>query len=370
MSDPRRARVLAAVAMTSLVVVAAVVATWLHRDGPPPPPPPLPGAPDPADWDTLVDLAGDWGFRIGDDPAWARAEVSDAGWSRLAAPGTWEDGGYHGYDGFAWYRTAFELSPEAAERARRGPASLHLGRIDDADEVWVNGLFVGRGGRMPRDRYATGLFAFRSYPLPPDVLRAGRNTVAVRVYDGGLEGGILHGPLALAVPTLQNPAGVRPDVDLSGWWRLRLGDDLAYAEPEARVAAWDSLRVPGTFEAQGHRYDGLAWLRTEVELSASEAGDEMLLVLGAVDDLDQAYVNGVLVGATGDLEARAIAGDEWQRERVYRVPAGLLRAGRNVVAVRLYDGLFDGGITAGPVGLMRPKTYAQRAARRAAQDGA
>ena len=361
-------RLLIAVGLTSLVVVMTVVATYVTRDGPPSPP--APDAPDAADWDTLVDLDGEWAFRIGDDPAWAAAEVPDAGWGRIAAPGTWEDGGYHGYDGFAWYRRAFELTPEALERARRGPATLHLGRIDDSDEVWVNGLFVGKGGRMPRDQYATGLFVRRAYTLPPDVLRAGRNTVAVRVYDGGLEGGFTSGPLALSVPTPQNPATVQPDVDLAGWWRLRLGDDARYAEPGLDLATWDSLRVPGTFEAQGRSYDGLAWLRTEVELTEAAAADEMLLVLGAVDDLDQAFVNGVMVGATGNLETRAVSGDEYLRERVYRVPAGLLRPGRNAVAVRVYDGLFDGGITAGPVGLMRPKTLAERdALREAAERG-
>ena len=363
MTDRRATRVLAAVGMTSVVVVATLVATWtLDRVGPPPPAP-APGVPDPADWDTLVDLAGDWDFRVGDDRAWADGR-SGAGWSRIAAPGAWENAGYHGYDGFAWYRTTFELSGDALDRARRGPTAVHLGRIDDADEVWVNGLFVGKSGRMPADTYATGLFAFRTYALPPDVLRAGTNTIAVRVYDGGLEGGLLEGPLALVAPTAQNPASMPLVADLAGDWRLRLGDDPGYADPALDDADWASLRVPGTWEPQGYAYDGFAWVRAEFELSAGDADDESLLVLGAVDDLDQAFVNGVMVGATGDIESRVVVGDEWQRERAYRVPAGVLRPGRNVVAVRIYDGFLDGGIYRGPVGLAAPKDYDARLARR------
>lgn len=364
----RHNRVWEAVVLASILVVAVVATMWVRRGDPqrrpPPPPTPAAGAPDAAEWDTLVDLAGQWQFRIGDDRTWAADDVAEGasatGWSRVAVPGAWENSGFHGYDGFAWYRTAFILSGDTGQRALDGPAYLLLGRIDDADEVWVNGTLVGSAGRMPPS-YATGLFGFRVYRVPPDILRQGANTLAVRVYDGGLEGGILEGPLALAVPTPQNPASAEMVADLAGGWRFRLGDDPDYADPALDDSGWERLRVPGTWEAQGFDYDGTAWARTAVDLSAEEARQELLLVLGAVDDLDQTFVNGVLIGATGNLESRGISGDEWQRERAYRVPSGLLGAGRNVIAVRIYDAYLDGGIYRGPVGLMSEKAYASRA---------
>ena len=79
-----------------------------------------------------------------------------------------------------------------------------------------------------------------------------------------------------------------------------------------------------------------------------------------LDDLDQTFVNGVLVGATGDVDAGVVDGHEWQVERVYRVPASVLREGDNVVAVRVFDGPLDGGIHEGPVALMLPAAAAAR----------
>lgn len=317
-------------------------------------------APDAADWDALVDLAGVWAMRVGDDPAWAADGLGLAGWSTVPVPGAWENAGFHGLDGTAWLRTTFDLSKPAVARAA-GPAFLLLGRIDDADEVWLNGVFVGSTGRMP-PHYETASFLFRRYRVPPGVLRAGPNTLAVRVHDAGLEGGILEGPVTLSLPTAANPESVPMVADLSGDWALRLGDGPGLAAPDLDDAGWDRVRVPARWEPQGIDYDGVAWARRAVELSAEDAKRDLVLVLGAVDDLDETFVNGVRVGVTGDMEARQIRGDEWQRERAYRVPPAVLRAGRNVVAVRIYDEFLDGGITRGPVGLMTPEAYARRQA--------
>jgi len=51
-----------------------------------------------------IDLNGEWKFRIGDNKDWADPAFSDAGWTTIKAPGPWEDQGFRGYDGYAWYR--------------------------------------------------------------------------------------------------------------------------------------------------------------------------------------------------------------------------------------------------------------------------
>ena len=319
------------------------------------------GTPDARDWTTLVDLRGTWDFRIGDDPAWAATALPEAGgWGRIAVPAAWENEGFHGYDGYGWYRTTFTLDDRAVKSVRDEPAFLLLGRIDDTDEVWLNGVYLGRSGRMP-PLYATAAFSFRTYRVPPDLLRLdGENVLAVRVYDANLEGGILEGPVSLAVPTDRNPDSAPLLADLAGSWRFRPGDDPAWAAPRFDDADWDSLRVPAVWDTQGYAFDGYGWYRTSVTLSDTEADQDLVLVLGAIDDLDQTFVNGVEVGATGDIDGKQIGGDEWQVERAYPVPRGLLQSGPNVIAVRVYDGIFDGGIYRGPVGLMRPEAYDAR----------
>jgi sialate O-acetylesterase len=310
------------------------------------------------DWATLVDLEGEWAFRIGDADVWATG-FDDVGWDTLSVPGIWEDQGYHGYDGTAWYRRTFVLDADAAKSAATEPLYLLLGKIDDSDEAFINGVRVGRAGLFP-PVYQTGYYDYRIYAVPPEVLDLeGENTVAVRVYDGGREGGILDGPIALATTQLPNPAGPTFVADLVGTWRFAPGDDLEWSLPTFEDGDWETVQVPGTWERQGYRgLDGFAWYRTTVTLSEAEADEDLLLVLGAIDDLDQAFVNGNLVGGTGDIEAGTIEGDEWLIERAYPVPAGILNPGDNVVAVRVYDGPNEGGIHRGPVGLMTPEAYA------------
>ncbi|NJO68062.1 MAG: hypothetical protein HC830_01205, partial [Bacteroidetes bacterium] len=57
-----------------------------------------------SDYRTLVKLNGYWKFNIGDDISWASPTFNDKDWESLYLPKYWEDQGYVGYDGFAWYR--------------------------------------------------------------------------------------------------------------------------------------------------------------------------------------------------------------------------------------------------------------------------
>ncbi|MEO0556906.1 MAG: beta galactosidase jelly roll domain-containing protein [Bacteroidota bacterium] len=319
------------------------------------------GAPDPRDWETLVDLRGEWDFQIGDNPAWAAATPPGGDWDRVFVPAAWENEGFFGYDGYAWYRTTFQLNANAEQRSREGPLFLILGRIDDADEVWLNGTFLDRGGRMP-PLYSTASFDFRIYRIPPDLLRSdGDNALAIRVYDSGLQGGILEGPVALAAPTARNLEHVPFVADLAGTWQFQPGDNPAWAVPDLDASAWPTLRVPGVWEIQGFPdVDGFAWLRTTVTLTERQLEDDLVLVFGAIDDIDQTFVNGVQVGSTGDFETLTVNATDWQNERAYPVPRRALQAGENVIAVRVFDVMFDGGVYQGPVGLMTAEAYQTR----------
>lgn len=103
-----------------------------------------------------------------------------------AAPierGYWEDWGIpelSNYNGLLWYRTNVTLTKSQASQQ----ATLALGRVDESDQVWVNGRLIG----------AAGPGGEKSYPLPPKVLRAGENTVVVSVLDTYANGG-LPGPM-------------------------------------------------------------------------------------------------------------------------------------------------------------------------------
>lgn len=149
-----------------------------------------------------------WGPMPADDAGWQAEHLDERDWLPISVPMLWEQAGWAGLDGVAWYRTSFELSEAQAKRGVR----LSLGRIDDSDDTWVNGIAVG----AMRNQWNTP----RSYEVPARALHAGRNSLAVRVIDGGGGGGI-HGP---SEEVCLQGSEDRACVPLPYEWRFRVAD--------------------------------------------------------------------------------------------------------------------------------------------------
>ena len=290
----------------------------------------------------LLDLSGEWQFRTGDNLAWKAADAAPDGWSKIRVPSSWESRGHTNHDGYAWYRRVFKGPPAVGG----GTALLHLGRIDDADEVYVNGAFVGATGGMP-PAYYSAYDAIREYPIPPGVLDlSGENVITVRVYDRTGEGGIVEGPVGLSIEAQSQDDLLR----LDGVWSFRTGDDPSWSEPELDKEGWTIITVPGNWEPQGFRdYDGYAWYRREFFLADQTEPTDYVLLLGRIDDLDATFVNGREVGRTGSIDRAQASGEDWQKQREYLVPAEALRFGEyNVISVRVFDATGGGGLYEGP----------------------
>ena len=108
-----------------------------------------------------------------------------------------------------------------------------------------------------------------------------------------------------------------------------------WAAPGFNDKSWMTMKVPGLFSQNGlEKFDGLVWFRHTVDIPSSMKGKALTLRLGSVDDIDVTYFNGVRIGQT----------EGWAKERVYQIPARLVKAGRNVIAVRNLDTGGDGGL--------------------------
>ena len=106
--------------------------------------------------------------------------------------------GYDDYDGYAWYRVKFKLP----QNFSTGEYYLSLGKIDDIDDVYLNGKYIGSVYDLKKDgdykRTGWEYNARRIYKIPEDLLnRDGMNIIAIRVYDGQLGGGIYEGPVGI-----------------------------------------------------------------------------------------------------------------------------------------------------------------------------
>jgi sialate O-acetylesterase len=105
---------------------------------------------------------------------------------------------------------------------------------------------------------------------------------------------------------------------------------------------WDSMDLPAFWQSEGLKFNGIVWFRKEVEVPKSWVGRSLLLCLGAIDDFDQTYFNGVLIGEHPDGTP-----DAYSMRREYQISGALVRPGRNVIAVRVFDHGGTGGF-AGP----------------------
>lgn len=296
-------------------------------------------------WRRLQNLAGEWKFRTGDDIQWSQPSWNDKEWATVRVPSPWEDEGYPGYDGFAWYRLRFVPS----ELLRNRVVFLNLGYLDDAGEIYLNGKLIGYTGILPPDFYP-GDGIFQSYYIPQDWLNFGKeNLIAVRVYDNRIAGGITKGDVGFFEPRNY----VQPDYDFSGWWKFHIGDDRDWAEPDYDDSQWKTLRVPGHWDTQGFRnYDGFGWYRFTFRIPEDLRDERLTLLLGKIDDFDEVYLNGDRIGKSGKSDP------EWLTLRAYRIPPRALNAdGDNVLAVRVQDVWLHGGIYQGPIGLIRTSQY-------------
>jgi beta-galactosidase len=161
---------------------------------------------------------------------------------------------------------------------------------------------------------------------------------------------------------------VEPSVALSGIWRAKYVnriEDLSTElhpdpgmSPEAQAltaadvadSSWAEVKAPGSLEDGGAPWasaNGEIVLRKTINVPPELAARELVLELGAVDDFDVTFVNGQRVGGSPDLKT-----SQWNVPRQYVLPAGLIKPGENVIAVRIWD-QFSGGGFNGPATSMR-----------------
>ncbi|GIX22178.1 MAG: 9-O-acetylesterase [Gammaproteobacteria bacterium] len=203
-----------------------------------------------AAWQRRLDEA-DPGL-AGGRPRWAEPGLDDAGWTPVAVPDRWPDRrDAWRAPGAVWYRTELRLPRELAGQA----GVLELGRLADADRAWVNGVEVGQTGYE---------WPPRRYPIPAGVLRAGANSIVVRLVIQREQGGFVPGK-ALAL----HAAGRR--FELAGLWRMRRGADAEPLDPPTFIR-WQPVGLYNGMIAPlvGFPIKGVIWYQGESNVGRAE----------------------------------------------------------------------------------------------------
>jgi hypothetical protein len=287
-----------------------------------------------------LSLEGYWKFSIGDNQEWSKRLFNDDNWSEIKVPARWEDEGYRGYDGFAWYRKQIRIPSVFKNRN----VYLELGYVDDVDEVYFNGEKIGQTGTFP-PIYETAYNSFRKYLIPYYLLNiTGENTIAVRTYDAQLEGGIIRGKVRLVAGDI----AVVPEISLNGYWNFELGRTAGESH---------RIIVPGEWENQGFfNYDGYAVYSKTVNIPEELANKKLIFLAGRIDDDDRLYINGQLIAQTGSYEGGA-NNEMYTEFRNYFIPKNVVKPGENMVEIRVYDRMGEGGILEGNVGFITQKKF-------------
>ncbi|MBI4977920.1 MAG: 9-O-acetylesterase [Spirochaetes bacterium] len=118
------------------------------------------------------------------------------------------------------------------------------------------------------------------------------------------------------------------------------GFDLGYAKADFNDASWKTMKLPTTIESAGLNIDGALWFRKTVDIPQSWAGKDLMLCIGAVDDIDVTYFNGTQAGTTGKEVS-----NWYMAQRRYKIAASSVKAGKAVIAVRMFDDFGGGGLT-------------------------
>ena len=174
---------------------------------------------------------------------WATLDMNVADWHEVNLPGTWEEGGLK-IDGAVWYRKTIDLAP-----AWEGlDLTLSLGPIDDYDDTYFNGERVGGMTLGSANSFSTP----RNYAVPGRLVHAGKNVIAVRVYDTGGAGGFSGTASQIAV-TPKNSA----PLSLAGPWLMKVESEMPPIDPAQLQQAPQAPFGPGNPWAPASLYNAM-----------------------------------------------------------------------------------------------------------------
>ncbi|MFH5800841.1 alpha-L-fucosidase [Haladaptatus sp. CMAA 1911] len=178
----------------------------------------------------IMNLAGEWRFHRGDNTDWKQSSIDESDWEVVTVPANWEDhSDYTENPAYGWYRKSITIP----SKWKGYDLHIPLGKIDDVDETFFNGVKIGQSGTFPENGDETAWEETRQYTVDrEDVNFGGENTIAIRVYDSNGDGGFYDGPLGPITVNADSPPPVvgdsRPqDLDRDGHYEDINGDGKA-----------------------------------------------------------------------------------------------------------------------------------------------
>jgi sialate O-acetylesterase len=192
-----------------------------------------------------------------DDSSWKTAPAALGAWA------LWNGTNPDGFIGQTWLRTAVTLT---AAQAANADATLDLGSVNQEDETWLNGKYLGASSFARRTQY----------PIPSGVLKAGANVVATNVYCGWRDCGIRGAPADRAVRF-----GDGTSVLLPGPWRYQevsdgwIGPQLPWGSVHGTTLDHNGMVLP----IGPYSFRGVVWYQGESDVNYVSSYARALLAM-------------------------------------------------------------------------------------------
>lgn len=193
-------------------------------------------------------------------PNWKDPAFDDSSWPSMPVPSYWADNGKEAVNGVVWFRREIDIPVSMIGK----PVRLFMGRIVDADSVFINGKLVGTTSYQ---------YPQRNYKVPSGLLQQGKNIIVVRVISNSGRGGFVKDkPYQLFTGN--------DTVYLAGNWRYQVGCTMNPA-PGQTFVHWKPTGLYNGMLAPANNYaiKGAAWYQGESNAERFQEYQKLLTAL-------------------------------------------------------------------------------------------
>ena len=269
-------------------------------------------------------------------------------WNSVILPGTFRNKypeliAAKGKPKALWYKRKFNL-----KKVPTGDydAQLIIGAVSGTDITSINGKRIGSMtlATNPNDLGT----ANREYKIPPGILKQGENEITMfvdyRRYIYDECDGSVTGPINIKAYQTVSNTKVPDPISLDGWWKGHAVEGKVDM-PDKKSRGWHRVGVPDVFDTQHahwEQHDDHFWYtKTFMIPDELPANAEPTFVTAAIDDEDDTYINGKLIGHTGE-DTNPM--NYWRAGRAYSIPRDVLKVGKNTITIRVNDLRGSGGL--------------------------
>jgi sialate O-acetylesterase len=154
----------------------------------------------------------------------------------------------------------------------------------------------------------------------------------------------------LAKPELLKTDSVRFIKDLSSW-QTKIGinnmtfpgNAQKWMQKDLDDSQWNTVKIPEGWQAdlKLQNFLGIVWFRKTIEIPKEWEGKDLSVEFGPIDDMDVSWINDYKLG-------EHMGSNDWNVPRKYTLPADKVKAGQNVIVVRMFNTAGPGGMTGAP----------------------